>query len=67
MDSQPQNREFRNNPENFHPCIKPSPEINSFPVSGDFCHPLIIFANSLDSDQDQQTIVSILDPNRLTL
>ena len=21
MDSQPQNPEFRNNPENFHPCI----------------------------------------------
>ena len=22
MDSQPQNPEFRNNPENFHPCSK---------------------------------------------
>ena len=22
MESQPQNPEFRNNPENFHPCIK---------------------------------------------
>ena len=22
MESKPQNREFRNNPENFHPCIK---------------------------------------------
>ena len=21
MESQPQNREFRNNPENFHPCV----------------------------------------------
>ena len=25
--------------------------INSFPASGDFCHLLIIFANSLDPDQ----------------
>ena len=24
MESQPQNPEFRNNPENFHPCILPS-------------------------------------------
>ena len=23
MESQPQNPEFRNNPENFHPCHKP--------------------------------------------
>ena len=22
MESQPQNPEFRNNPENFHPCIR---------------------------------------------
>ena len=22
MESQPQNPEFRNNPENFHPCIE---------------------------------------------
>ena len=22
MESQPQNPEFRNNPENFHPCLK---------------------------------------------
>ena len=22
MESQPQNSEFKNNPENFHPCIK---------------------------------------------
>ena len=24
MESQPQNPEFRNNPENFHPCIPKS-------------------------------------------
>ena len=24
MESQPQNPEFRNNPENFHPCIRVS-------------------------------------------
>ena len=23
MESQPQNPEFRNNPENFHPCMDP--------------------------------------------
>ena len=25
MESQPQNPEFRNNPENFHPCISKTP------------------------------------------
>ena len=24
MESQPQNPEFRNNPENFHPCTSPT-------------------------------------------
>ena len=27
MESQPQNPEFRNNPENFHPCILPGPSL----------------------------------------
>ena len=37
---------------------------NSFLASGDFCHLLIAFANSLDPDQDGQ---NELNPNRLTL
>ena len=43
-------------------------ELNSFLASGDFCHLLIIvFANSLDPDQDQQNVGPDLDPNHLTL
>ena len=30
------------------------------------CHLLIIFANSLAPDQDQQNVVPDLDPNRVT-
>ena len=30
MESQPQNPEFRNNPENFHPCIY---KLHIFPLS----------------------------------
>ena len=40
---------------------------NSFPVSGDFCHLLITFANSLDPDQAGQIVGPDLDPNCLTL
>ena len=40
-------------------AILPHPNINSFLVSGDFCHLLITFANSVDPDQDQQKIVDI--------
>ena len=40
---------------------------NSLPASGDFCHPLITSANSLDPDQDRKNLVPDLDPNRLTL
>ena len=29
----------------------------------DFCHLLITFAKSLDSDQDQQNVGTDLDPN----
>ena len=41
--------------------------INSFLASGDFCHLLISFSNSLDPDQDGQNVGPDLDPNRLTL
>ena len=40
---------------------------NSCPASGDFCHLLITFANSLDPDQDQQNLRPDLDPNCWTL
>ena len=39
---------------------------NSFLASGDFCL-LLIFANSLDPDQDRQNLIPDLDPNCLTL
>ena len=55
MESQPQNPEFKNNPENFHP------------YSRDFCCLLITFANGLDPDNDQQNVSPDLDPNHLTL
>ena len=35
--------------------------------SGDFCHLLVFFANSLDPDQAQQNVVPDPDPNCLTL
>ena len=41
--------------------------INSFPASGDFCHLLISFANSLDPGQDGQKVCPDLDPNILTV
>ena len=41
--------------------------LNSFHVSGDFCHLLITFANSLAPDQDRQNFSPDLDSNRLTL
>ena len=40
---------------------------NSFPPSGNFCHLLITFANSLDPDQARQQVGPDLDPNCLTL
>ena len=36
---------------------------NSFPVICEFCHLLITFANSLDSDQARQNVGPDLDPN----
>ena len=40
---------------------------NSFVAGGNFCHLLIIFINSLDWEQDLQSIRPNLDSNRLTL
>ena len=39
---------------------------NSLLASGNFCHLLITFANSLDPDQAQQNVRPDLDPNCLT-
>ena len=41
--------------------------VNSDLDSGDFCHLLITFSNSLDPDQDRHAVGPDLDPNRLTL
>ena len=38
MESQPQNPEFRNNPENFHPCISMS---QNPPVSNDMAYNML--------------------------
>ena len=32
MESQPQNPEFRNNPENFHPCIQKKSNLDSLTI-----------------------------------
>ena len=39
MENQPQNPEFRNNPENFHPClVEPSEENFNYALfSADLC------------------------------
>ena len=36
--------------------------VNSFLTVSDFCHLLITFANSLDSDQARQNVGTDLDP-----
>ena len=36
---------------------------NSFLASGNFCHPLITFANSLDPDQARQNVGPDLEPD----
>ena len=41
--------------------------VYSFLASGNFCHLLITFANSLDPDQARQNFVPDRDPNCLTL
>ena len=38
----------------------------SLPASGDYCHLLITFANSLAPDQARQNVGPDLDPNSLT-
>ena len=38
-----------------------------FLASGDFCHLLIIIANRLDPDQEQQSVGPDLEPNGLIL
>ena len=43
--------------------LQPEVDINALPASCQFRRLLMIFANSLDLDQDQQN----LDPNSLTL
>ena len=45
MESQPQNPEFRNNPENFHPC---TPLIEWFLIFGPRCERtgLLVFRQS---------------------
>ena len=44
--------------------IKPDNSLYySFFASGDFCHLLITFANSLDPDQDRKNVGPDLDPN----
>ena len=47
MESQPQNPEFRNNPENFHTCIPPTPAASKFTLCmpGNFCMLLLLSAD----------------------
>ena len=40
---------------------------NTLPTSWEFCHILIIFANSLDPDQARHNVGPDLDPSFLTL
>ena len=55
MESQPQNPEFRNNPENFHPCpISPTTKSTSCLTSGIIQVPIMmytlcLFINKLSS------------------
>ena len=41
--------------------------LSYFQASGNFCHLLMAFANSLDPDQDRQNVDPDLDLNLLTL
>ena len=41
--------------------------VNHFLASGEFCHLLRTFANSLEPDQDRHNVSPDLDPNCLTL
>ena len=53
----------------LHACRKSDAivSINSLLARSDLCSLLIVFANSLDSDQDGQNVGRDLDPNCLTL
>ena len=46
MESQPQNPEFRNNPENFHPCV-----MSATYIQMQSRQPLIMKANTMNPDQ----------------
>ena len=71
MESQPQNPEFRNNPENFHPCIGSDGKLVFEPnwKAGLFiCYIyIVLYADNLckwlDPDQDQQNVEPDLDQN----
>ena len=51
----------------FDEYLQQHATFNSFLLSGHFCHLLIAFSNSLDTDQDRQNVGPDLDPNCLTL
>ena len=51
----------------FYSALRKKVLWNPFLASGDFCRLLIIFANSLDPDQDRQNVGPDLDLNCLTL
>ena len=52
---------------NFQDYWEEKGYLNYFLVSGDICHLLITFANSLDFDQYRLNVCPDLDSNRLTL
>ena len=45
MESQPQNPEFRNNPENFHACLCPPGKFSCFLSSVDFSKYFFLLQN----------------------
>ena len=51
----------------FHHVHVISYKVYCLPASGEFCHLLITYANSLDLDQGPQNISPDLDPNCATL
>ena len=56
-----------NNQDIYFNLLAAHTGVNSSLASVDFCHLLITFANSLDPDQDRQSVGPDLDPNCLTL
>ena len=74
MESQPQNPEFRNNPENFHPCIhcnvslKRPLVLRLLPIQLDLTlYRLVSSADYLCKKFGPRTGPTDLDPNCLTL